>query len=107
MDIRLYLYSLFIKHEMESTYLFSYKEAIHKDYKRRHFQDHHKIFFIKTEGDARPKHEIKYLAYYSPDSDIKLSSITKELIDKYLEIKKAIILFLVIFRKLYLIYLSL
>lgn len=75
-------------HTKESTYLFSFIGGIHKDHKGGHFQDHHKVFLIKAEGDARPRHEIKYIAYYTPDSNIRLSSITKEIIDKYLSIKK-------------------
>lgn len=74
-------------HAKESTYLFSHIGEVHKDYKGGNFQDYHKVFLIKTEGDARPRHEIKYIAYYNPCSSIRLSSITKEIIEKYYKIK--------------------
>jgi len=32
--------------------------------------------------------EIRYVAYYHPRSDIRISKITKEIIDKFFEYKK-------------------
>jgi len=72
---------------IDSQFLFKYVGRVHKDYRGGHFQDHHKVFLIKAKGDAKARYEVKYIAYYKPGSDIKLSGITKEIIDKYLEFK--------------------
>ena len=68
--------------------LFRYVGSVHKSHSGGFFQDHHTVCLIKANGTARPKHEIKHLAYYHPDSDIKLSKTTKEIIVKFLEYKK-------------------
>lgn len=74
---------------LESTYLFSHIGKVHKDFKGGYFQDHNKVFLIKTEGEARPRHEIKYIAYYKADSNIRISGVTKEIIELYLTSKDA------------------
>ncbi len=74
-------------HSLSSHYLFKFKGAIHKSYKGGHFQDYHKVFLIKTYGKLRPRHEVKYVAWYKPDSKLRISGITKEIIRKYYSLK--------------------
>lgn len=47
----------------------------------------HKVFLIKAKGHARPRHEIKHIAYWKPGSHLHLSNSTKEIIERYLEYK--------------------
>jgi len=68
-----------------TKYLFSYKgEKWHT--RKGSVRNHAKVFLVKTYGHARPKHEIKHIAYWKPDSRLKISQGTKKLIKKYLEI---------------------
>ena len=52
------------------------------------FQDHHTIYYIKAQGKARAKHEVKYIAYYKPGYNIRISSSTREILDKFFEFKR-------------------
>lgn len=74
-------------HSLSCRYLFNFKGTIHKSYKGGHFQDHHKVFLVKTYGKLRPRNEVKYVAWYKPDSKLKISAITKEIIEKYYSLK--------------------
>ncbi len=71
-----------------SKVLFRYVGRIHKSHLGGFFQDHHTVCLIKADGVAKPKNEIRYVAYYHPRSDIRISKITKEIIDKFFEYKK-------------------
>lgn len=70
-------------HAHSVKYLFSYKGKPHKSYSGGYFQDHHKVFLVKSYGHCRPRKEIKQLAWYKQDSDICLSQTTREIIEKY------------------------
>jgi len=63
-------------------YLFSYVGRVWPT-KKGAVRNHAKVFLIKTKGRARPRHEIKYVAYWKPGSKIKISNKTRELIEKY------------------------
>jgi 8-oxo-dGTP diphosphatase len=67
---------------IESTYLFSYKGRIHKDFRGGHFWDEHKVFLIKTNGIARPRNETKHIAYFN-GSNVKVAAGSKKLIEEY------------------------
>lgn len=71
---------------VDSFYLFEFKGGIHKDYRGGFFRDAHKVFRVKTVGDARPRKEIKHLAYYN-GSNVDLSYGTKKILDKYNEMQ--------------------
>lgn len=58
--------------------LFRYHGRIHGK-----FQDEHTVYFIKAKGNAMPRKEVKYLAYYTPDSDINVSETTKDIISEF------------------------
>ena len=49
----------------DAKYLFSYVGSKHKTFSGKHyFRDHHKVFLITAKGNARPRHEVKHIAYY-------------------------------------------
>lgn len=73
---------------VSSKYLFKHVGGVRKWHGGGYFQDHNKIFLIKTKGTARPKHEIKYVAYYNRNSNIKISKTTRKIIEKYYQLKK-------------------
>ncbi len=70
-----------------SHYLFKHVGTSHKSNRGGYFQDHNKVFLIKTIGIARPRHEIKYIAYYKEGSNINISNTTKKIIEKYYQMK--------------------
>jgi 8-oxo-dGTP diphosphatase len=70
-------------------FLFEHVGSKHKSYKGGYFRNHSKVFLIKALGKARPRHEVKYVAYYKPESTIKISYNTKLMIDKYLNWKNS------------------
>jgi len=73
---------------LESTYLFSYKGGPHRDCKGRgHFRDCHKVFLIKAEGAPKPQKEVKRVAFFNKDSNLRLSHSTREMIEMFLAIK--------------------
>ena len=70
------------------TYLFSYHGGRwHTG--RGSVKNHAKVFLINAYGNAKPRHEIKHIAYWNPDSKIKISRRTKWIIEKYLDMKKS------------------
>lgn len=72
-----------------TKFLFRHLGRVHKSFQGGHFRDHHKVFLVKAKGTPRPKYEIKYLAWYKTGSKIQLSMTTKEIIEKYYEIKNS------------------
>ena len=68
--------------------LFRYVGKVHKSYLGGFFQDHHTVCLIKADGIPKPRHEVKYITYYSKGSNLKVSSTTKEIIDKFYEYQK-------------------
>lgn len=68
-------------------YLFRYVGPVHKSHGGGHFQDHNKVFLIKASGKAKPRHEVRHIAYYREGSSIRISGTTKKIIDKYLNSK--------------------
>lgn len=46
-----------------------------------------KVFLMKVRGTPIPKNEIKSIAYYKPGCNIKVSSNTKKIIEKYYVLK--------------------
>jgi len=68
-------------------YLFSHVGATF-EFKGSLQRNHHKVFLVKTNGIPQPTNEIKYIEYYKPGDPTRLSSSTKEIIEKYLMSKK-------------------
>ncbi len=48
----------------------------------------HTVVLVKARGIPFPKREIKFIDYYQPNKKIKMSSGTKEIIEKYYHWKK-------------------
>jgi len=69
------------------TYLFSYNGGKWHTTKGS-VKNHTNVFLISVYGYARPRHEIRHIAYWNPDSKIKISGRTKWIIEKYLKMKK-------------------
>jgi 8-oxo-dGTP diphosphatase len=72
----------------KAKYFFSYKGHKWKTHKGRTIINYVKVFLIKTKGIAKPKHEIKHIAYYNSTSKIKISDRTEKIIKSYLEMKQ-------------------
>ncbi|MHB8104618.1 MAG: NUDIX domain-containing protein [Dehalococcoidales bacterium] len=66
-------------------YLFHHVGTIHFN---GHYRDHHTVCLIKARGTPHPHHEIKYIEYYRANSNIHISTDTKEIIQRYYEYKK-------------------
>ena len=65
-----------------AKYLFSYRGR--KWHTRRGaVRNYAKVFLVKAHGHARPRHEIKHIAYWNPGSKIKISTSTLSLIKEY------------------------
>jgi len=71
-----------------AKYLFRHVGKVHKSHGHGYFQDHHTVCLIKAHGSPRPRHEIKYVAFYKPGSRVRISGVTREIIDKYYNYKK-------------------
>ncbi len=70
-----------------AKYVFSYKGRKWKDYKGKYVRNHAKVFLIKIYGHLRPRKEVKYVAWYNPNSKVRISRSTRGLIEKYLKTK--------------------
>jgi 8-oxo-dGTP diphosphatase len=71
-----------------AKYLFRYLGRVHKSHGHGYFQDHHTVCLIKARGTARPRHEVKHIAYYKPGSEVRISGVTREIIEKYYAYKQ-------------------
>lgn len=63
------------------TYLFRYIGGEWHDNSKL-IRNHTKVFFIKTEGIPRPKNEIKYIAFWKPECNLKISNGARIVIEK-------------------------
>ncbi len=75
-------------HPYYAKYLFRHVGKVNKSHGHGYFQDHHTVCLIKATGVPRPHHEIKHVAYYKPGSSIRISGVTREIIEKYYAYKK-------------------
>jgi len=70
----------------KTKYLFSYEGRKWHDHRGKSVINHAKVFLIDSKGKVRPRHEIKYVAYWKPGSKVKISKNTEKLITKYYEL---------------------
>jgi len=75
-------------HPYYAKYLFRHIGKVHKSRGHGYFQDHHTVCRVKAKGTPSPRHEIKYVAYYKPSSAVRISGVTREVIEKYYNYKK-------------------
>lgn len=68
-----------------SQIIFRYLGKVQKTFSgRRYFQDHHTVCLVKATGKARPgDSDSKFIAYYYPGCNIRISNTTQEIIEKY------------------------
>lgn len=69
-------------------YLSNYVGPKWRTHSGRLVRNHCKIFFVKAEGKATPRHEIKYVAFWKPGCKIKILERTRRIMEKYLENKE-------------------
>jgi 8-oxo-dGTP pyrophosphatase MutT (NUDIX family) len=68
---------------LHAKFLFRYLGRVSKSHGHGYFQDHHTVVLVDAVGTPKPSHEIKYVDYYKPGSNIHISGVTREIIDKY------------------------
>lgn len=68
-----------------SKYFLSYKGYSWKTHKGIKVKNHAKVFVIQASGKAKPKNEIKYISYWTPNSKIRISKSTRWIINKYMK----------------------
>lgn len=71
-----------------AKYLFRHVGRVHKSHGHGYFQDHHTVCLVKAKGVPSPRHEIKHIAYYKPGSGVRISGVTREIIERYYAYKK-------------------
>ena len=71
-----------------AKYLFRHRGRVSKSHGHGYFQDHHTVCLIKAHGTPSPRHEIKYVAFYKPGSRVRISGVTREIIEKYYSYRK-------------------
>jgi len=64
-------------------FLFKYEGRKWHDHRGKSVINHAKVFLVKTYGRLRPRHEIKYVAWWKPGSKLRVSRNTLELIKRY------------------------
>jgi 8-oxo-dGTP diphosphatase len=70
--------------------IFTHKGKIKPTHSGRHkYQDHHTVCLVKASGNPRPGGgDAKRLSYYFPGCEVRISSTTEEIIERYYEWKK-------------------
>jgi len=66
------------------TYLFRYVGSKWHAHRGVSIRNHAKVFLVEAEGMPKPKHEIRYIAFWKPQSNVNITSGTKKVIEKYL-----------------------
>ena len=65
------------------TYLFRYVGNKWHAHRGKLTKNYTKVFLVKAEGNPKPEHEIKHIAFWNPKSKIKISKSTKKAIEEY------------------------
>jgi len=69
---------------ISAKFLFRYhSHKVHKAHGGYYFKDHHTVVLIKAKGQVKPRSDAKYHCWYKSGMDIKLTSATKEIIEKF------------------------
>lgn len=71
-----------------AKYLFRHVGKVHKSHGHGYFQDHHTVCLVKATGIPQPRHEIKHIALYKRESDVHISGVTRDIIERYYAYKK-------------------
>ena len=70
--------------EEETGLMANYAKIIFRHESHSH---EHTVVLVRAKGTPKPKQEVKYIDYYKPEKNIKISKGTKEIIKKYYEWK--------------------
>jgi 8-oxo-dGTP diphosphatase len=70
--------------EEETGLMANYAKIIFRHESHSH---EHTVVLVRAKGTPKPKQEVKYIDYYKPDKNIKISKGTKDIIKKYYEWK--------------------
>jgi 8-oxo-dGTP diphosphatase len=65
-------------------YIFRYIGEKWNTHKGGRVRNHAKVFLVSVEGNPRPKHEIKHIAFWNTSSKIRISGGTRRILEKYL-----------------------
>lgn len=68
-------------------FLFHHMGYSHRSHSGEYYRDHHTVVITRADGIPSPRHEIKYVNYYLPNSEIKISHTTKDIIDRFYSLK--------------------
>lgn len=67
-------------------FLFYHNGFVHNSHGGGNFRDMHKVFLIKSVGNPKPNHhDVSYITFWKPNSNIKISRTTRMIIEKYLK----------------------
>ena len=67
------------------NYLFEYLGSKWHTFSGKEVRNATKVFLIQAEGEPKPRHEIKHIAFWKQESKINLTSGTKKVIERYLK----------------------
>lgn len=73
-----------------ASYLFRHVGRVHKSHGYGYFQDHHTVCLVKAYGAPRPRHEVKYVAFYKPGSGVRISGVTREILQRYYDLRAGV-----------------
>jgi len=71
-----------------AKYLFRHVGKVHKSQRHGCFQDHHTVCLVGARGTPEPLHEIRHVGFYRPGAGVRISGVTREIIEKYYRHKK-------------------
>jgi 8-oxo-dGTP pyrophosphatase MutT (NUDIX family) len=66
--------------EEETGLMANYAKIIFRHESHSH---QHTVVLVKAGGTPKPKHEVRYIDYYKPGKNIKISKGTKDILKKY------------------------
>ncbi|MDP3882232.1 MAG: NUDIX domain-containing protein [Nanoarchaeota archaeon] len=72
---------------IKCIYLFSYLGKSWNNHRGKKVRNHTKVFLIEAQGIPRPRHEIKYVSFYKPNSNVNITRGTKKIIINYMGLK--------------------
>lgn len=72
---------------LSSKFIFSYSGRVYHNYRGKKIRNNTKVFEIRAVGIPKPGHEIKYVTYWTPNCNVRISNGTKKIIEKYYHIK--------------------
>ena len=72
---------------LESEFLFEHLGEARRSHHGGFYRDDHKVFLLRTEGEAHPRKEVTQIAYFD-GSDLGLEPTAKDILRRYLASKR-------------------